>query len=335
MSPKSVEPVRIDLPASLPFAQYQTAAAIYEAISILQAKPEKLLIILPEGSVKIHPEAETVQHELPAAEFTAQQPSMLPFSDGEFGTVVAADVIDRFGEAGRAPFIKELTRVAKQYLVVLSPFESQVVSSAEESVNEVYRSTFGKSHPEIVLHRDIGLPNLRRLNDTVANLTGYIPEVFPVGSLRSWALLNMLSYVANGFERGDMIFSRLNQFYNERFAQVDHAQPAYRHMVVASTGNKPLKQTIIRQFSDRYRSAAHEAEIETVRGLMRLALDGYAEALAAPPPKGALTSAVRQIQELERKVRNQQRTIEKQNDEIFRLKNPNSPARLIKKLFTF
>ena len=75
-----------------------------------------------------------------------------------------------------------------------------------------------------------------------------------------------------------------------------------------------------------------------IRELLRLILDSYAEALTDVPAESPLTAALRCAEELEHTVREQTRTIERLNDELYILKNARNskkPGRLIKKLFTF
>lgn len=336
MPPKTIELKPIALDTALPFATYQLASTVAEIVQTLQPRPETVLVLGLSTPMHIDGPApiEMKTYEFIAADWARPEPAPLPYQDGEFACVIACDVVDQLGETIRPKFIAELSRITKQFLVIASPFDSHVVTSAEESVNEIYRSTFGKPNPAVVLHRDQGLPDLRKITDAVSAAMGYVPEVFPNSSIRSWALLQMLSFVATTNAQAEGMFSRLNAFYNARFARVDHAQPAYRHILVTTKGNKPLRPSVVKQLSERFRGSARLLEIETMRDLMRLALDGYAEALAAPRQKTNGLDPVRQIQELERKTRTQARQIEKLNDEIFRLKNEKTPARLLKKLFT-
>jgi hypothetical protein len=336
-TPLTLEPVSI--PANLPFAVYQLASSIAEITAALQVGESQMLVIGLEGAMP-DTVAESVRVVPGRVSFDLSRQmelQPLPYDDNAFSCAVAADILDQLPEAAREFFIREMARVASRYVLLASPFDSAVTVSAEESLDEIHRTVHGAGHPRVLKHRECGLPHLVATCSSLESATGYQPEVLPNTSLRSWALFEMLGCVAGMFPRGDLLFSRLSAFYNERLGRLDHCPPAYYHILLAPKGNKPVKATVARSLAQRFGPVRAEAEIQTVRELMRLVLDSYAEALNNAPAASPLTQAVDRVRELETTVREQTHTIQRLTDELYILKNSRnskSAGNVIKKLFT-
>jgi hypothetical protein len=329
-----VSPTQLSL--EVPFTTYQVAVSVGDVLSKLEPAPRSILLIgvAAELLVPLLPEHDLTDHKVD--DTSADEP--LPFADGEFDCVLCVDTLDLLPNPVRRGFVAELRRVTSAHVMVVGPFASDVISSAEESLNEIHKAASGQAHPIVRKHLEEGLPDLKAIRDALAFPKAGLPVAIPHTSLRTWALLHMVASVADASDRTRVMFTKLNAFYNQRLARIDHAAPAYRHLLLASADASGLPKALVRDLRARFSSNAREDEMETVRGLLRIALDSYAEALAVPPPKGVLAQAIQRVEELERKVRSQARTIDKLHNELYIRKSSaetKKPVRLLKKLFTF
>ena len=336
-TPLTLEPIAI--PASLPFSTYQLASSVTEIAGMLQPGPSRMLVIGLDGAMPdtVADSVLVVSGRVSFGLSGQLEIQPLPYEDDAFPCVVAADTLDRLPEAAREVFLREIVRVASRYAVLASPFDSAVTVSAEESLDEIHRTVHGTGHPRVLKHREWGLPHLAATCSFLESATGRQPDVLPNTSLRSWALFEMLACVAGMFPRGELLFSRLTAFYNERLARLDHCPPSYYHVMLAAKGSKPLKASVGRALAQRFGPARAEAEIQTVRELMRLVLDSYAEALNSAPAGNPLTQALNRVRDLESTVREQAHTIQRLTDELYLLKNSRnskSAGSVLKKLFT-
>src|SRR5688572_30487097 len=56
--------------------------------------------------------------------------------------------------------VEELCRVAREGVVLSSPFNGHPVVAAERAVNDLYRAATGSDHPRLGRHLEYGLPDL-------------------------------------------------------------------------------------------------------------------------------------------------------------------------------
>lgn len=324
------------VPAELSYSQYQLASVMGEIAKAVRPGNQRMLLLgldVPEPRRLVRgPQLEVIAD--PSAQWRDAGDVQLDFPDDAFTCVAACDLLDILPEPMRVPFIDELVRVSNGHILLISPFDSRVVSTAEESVQEVYRSVFRKSDPRIAFHREQGLPSLPATLDILSVAAGQEAEVFPNTSLRSWALFEMIGLVSRTFDRGETLFSQLSKFYNERYSSADHSLPVYRHALLAAKGRRSMKTAAIRQLKARFQIDSDQPEIRAIRDLTHVFIESYADSIKPPAPTGVLSAATRQIHELERKSRMQERTIARLEEELYALKNPEKKrASLLKRIF--
>jgi len=343
MRSRAIENIPL-LPATdLPFADFQMMSAVTDAVAAQQPGIKRALVLgasapFPASAI---PGVDVVCDPFDIESYGQQLASpSLPWQDGEFPFVAVCGILDQLPAAAREPFLREAVRVTSRCLAVISPFDSPLTASAEESVSEIHKTACGRPHPVVAAHRREGLPALETIRMAAASFMGGTPHVFPCTSLRSWALFEMLACVSGVFEKGETLFSRLNRFYNMRLARLDHAPPVYRHMLIVAKPGKQIKQQALRTLDQRYKTgpASAESEIQTVREMLRLVLDSIHDTLAAPPAEQIFSRTLQRALELEQRTQTQSAIIEKLNKEIYILKNPRqarNPSRLLKRFFTF
>jgi hypothetical protein len=328
------------VPVDLSYSSYQVLCSVAEIIERLQLGARRVLVL---GSgvpcvETVAPGAEVLSGEVlfDSADQMSLQP--LPHEDGSFDLVAACDVLDQLPDQVRSFFINEIVRVASQCIILVSPFDSSVTVSAEESVSEIHHSSHGRPHPRVHKHLQYGLPQFETAVSAFESATGFRPEALPNTSLRSWALFEMLECVARTFPGGDMLLSRLSSFYNSRLTRFDHTPPCYRRVLLAAAPGRPLNSAAVKSLVQRFMARPVDSEIRAIRELLRLILDSCAEMLSVPAEESHARDSQSHLHELEQQIADQAQIIEQLKDELDTLKksgNPRSPGRLIKKFFVY
>jgi SAM-dependent methyltransferase len=112
--------------------------------------------------------AVTLDHDPPASE--------LPFPDDTFDTVLCLDVLEHIPAAGRAPFLRELARVAARRVVLACP------TAAAQPLDDLLRARLGAPQPGwLVEHGECGLP-------TGGELAALIEDCFATDGFAATAL---------------------------------------------------------------------------------------------------------------------------------------------------
>ena len=91
----------------------------------------------------------------------ADATNLKDIKENEFDIVISTDVFEHIPELLRKKFLKESKRVARVATIHCFPFKSDENESAENSVNEYYKSLRGIDHIWIKEHIDNGLPDIR------------------------------------------------------------------------------------------------------------------------------------------------------------------------------
>ncbi len=321
----------------LPFSRFALADAVFSTVEALRETVNSVLLVgcdppfrgpLAAGAdLEVH---KTVPED-------GDRPLGLEIDDGAVDCVVACDWLDRISARLRGQALEEMARVAARAVVVISPFESPVVTTAEEAVNEISRAARGIPDPVLVRHRDQGLPGMQATVRLMESLLGTAPAAMPCASLRSWAFFEMLEAAMTGEEASERLLGRLRRFHNARLATHDHSAPAYRHIVVALRGVPAGGHPGIRGLCERFGARLAEEEIRTARDLLRLVLDTHAQGLRDRPGDAPLDGALRKVRELERAARRHERTIRNLEDDLQLMKNSRDSGKaegMLKKFFT-
>jgi O-antigen biosynthesis protein len=234
-----------DLPAGilqkqldLPFDQYQGYRIVADVIDRLREDPDPLQILDAGGEDGILsgflPEDRVTVLDRRAAEDTA---SALPYEDQAFDYTVSVDIYARIEPGLRYQYLSELRRVTQKGVLVAAPFDSDVVRGAERVANEFHRAIQPTEEAQPLGYERDELPptleDVRRFfeehDDTISVLpNGYVPH---------WLAMTCLASYGSKLE-GDLdgILGHVNAFYNETIYEVDNAEPAYRHLLVALKG---------------------------------------------------------------------------------------------------
>ena len=165
--------------------------------------------------------------------------SALPFATESFDAVCAFDTLEHVPVEAREAFIDEGWRVAKHWLLLAGPYDTPRVRKAERLLDRFIRQKLGFTHRYLREHLDYGLPDRAVVEEQLRACGG---EVLSVGhgNLERWlALLTLELYLDADPALRDMA-PAIYGFYNRNLYASDHAEPVYRHLVVAAFGGAPL-----------------------------------------------------------------------------------------------
>ncbi len=164
----------------------------------------------------------------------------LPFDNNSFDVVVSCDVLEHITDESRKQFIKELTRVSKDLVILAAPFNTEGVRNSETAANNYYKDITGKDHPWLLEHLQNNLPELQRIK---LNFDKYDLNTahFSHTSLEYWQLVTRLGFLYSLEEKQPDFVRKikdLNRFYLEQISQSDFSNQGYRTFIIASKKNE-------------------------------------------------------------------------------------------------
>jgi hypothetical protein len=319
------------VPPDADFDIYQVGSALTRLIQALPRPVDNVLVMGPVLPVKdaALPGTELVEHTLNASRFS--RGIRLPFQENEFSCTVVFDTLETLSHDNHKALIEQLACATREYMIVISPFDSPVVRSARRSVGELCRDLQGAGEHDTTAE----LADLNSTSDLLAGLFGERPQVFPLGSVRSWSLLHMLKRAIPEMDQGRIFYRNLIQLYNQRLSLCDWESPNYRNVVLCNrTSMSPEASEKIRTL---FSCNAHTAEVRIMFDLLRIGMDALTQSPQPRPAAGPLHDMKQRLDDLERKNRIQLRQIEKLTAQLEGTKisgNTKSRHGLLGKLFS-
>lgn len=227
-------------PTTLPFDQEQRYRLIGELLRVLSREGGPLSILdvggrtgalrgylRPEDRlVAVDPEASDV----PGLILGAGQ--ALPFADGAFDAVVAADTLEHVPPAERERFVRECCRVSRSWTVLAGPYHHPRVVEAERRLAEFVRARLG-SHRYLNEHLALGLPRREEVEAWCHDAGARRVRVLGHGNLERWLGLMCATLLLDRDPATRGAARRLHRFYHQALLPEDHAGTVYRHAVVA------------------------------------------------------------------------------------------------------
>jgi predicted nucleic acid-binding Zn-ribbon protein len=165
----------------------------------------------------------------------------LPFRGGSFDVVAAFDTLEHVPPKLRPKFVAECARVAKRWVVLAGPYHSKRVEQAEQILQRFLKDKLALQHRYLEEHRHHGLPSLK---ETEAELAALGAKVRSVGhaNLERWLALMCLSMYLDHDPALRGLASSIHRFYNAALYASDHAEPVYRHLVIAALDGAQLPE---------------------------------------------------------------------------------------------
>ena len=231
---------------ALPFDQYQRYRLVADLLRQLRGKGAQLRVLDVGGRTAVLRDfLEDARIDLVDVEASESRGlvlgdgARLPFKDGSFDAVCAFDTLEHVPPPARRAFVAECRRVAKRWVVLAGPYAAPRVVEAERLLQRFLESKLGERHRYLDEHLHHGLP-VR--GDVEAQLASLGARVTAIGhaNLDRWLVMQCLSMYMDYDAALRGIASDFQRFYNASLYASDHAQPVYRHVVVAALGDAPL-----------------------------------------------------------------------------------------------
>jgi hypothetical protein len=272
----------------LPFDQYQRYKVVQEIVRLIKGQRQgEALKVLDVGGLSHTYEG---QPFLPIARFLPEEEIMVldvqdyygpnylrvdedglfPLSDASFDVVVSCDTLEHVPPERRPAFLDELLRVARQYVVLAGPFDSEDTRLAEQIFYDLHLRRLGVVQPQLHEHRLYGLPDLQALCADLENQGLYYVE-FPSGYLFNWLLMMIIKDYLFSLPNSTTLHTTIDRLYNRHFFASDQRAPAYRHVLVISLRGE---DKVLSQVAQRFDQGRDESPWESVgkTGLAQLLL---------------------------------------------------------------
>ncbi|MEM7309252.1 MAG: methyltransferase domain-containing protein [Planctomycetota bacterium] len=163
----------------------------------------------------------------------------LPFATDAFDVVCAFDTLEHVPPPQRDAFVDECARVASKWVVLAGPYDAPQVVRAEQLLQRFLKDKLAYEHRYLEEHRHNGLPDRA---GTEARLAAAGAKVKSLGhaNLDRWLVFLCVSFYLDLEPGLRELAAAFFRFYNENLYASDHAEPVYRHAVVAALGGAPL-----------------------------------------------------------------------------------------------
>jgi hypothetical protein len=164
----------------------------------------------------------------------------MEFGDKTFNTVITTDVLEHIPISKKADFVKECIRVAKDYVVIAAPFNTEGVDVAEHATNEFNIKLFNEGQVWLEEHFENTKPELSEVLETAKKMNCET-QVIGTNNLYTWLLSTHINLVGAKLGLDDQGHTKSNMLLNEHLlTSGDMTPPYYRHFVVIFK-NKPTK----------------------------------------------------------------------------------------------
>lgn len=227
-------------PLALPFDQYQRYRLVADLLTRLRGGGPALEVLdvggrtavlrdfLPSERIRLV-DMEASQ----SAGLVLGDGSALPFADKSFDVVAAFDTLEHVPPPRRDAFVAECARVARRWVVLCGPYQHERVEQAEELLQRFLKEKLGERHRFLDEHRHNGLPERGRVE---AQFTSLGARVASIGhaNLDRWLVLQCLSMYMDYDAVLRPLAREFQRFYNRSLYESDHAEPVYRHAVIAA-----------------------------------------------------------------------------------------------------
>jgi len=231
---------------ALPFDQYQRYRLVADLLTQLRGKEKQLTVLDVGGRTAVLreflPEARITLVDMEASSepgLVLGDGSRLPFADDSFDVVAAFDTLEHVPPPRRKAFVAECARVARRWSVICGPYEAPRVVEAEQLLQRFLREKLGQEHRYLEEHRHHGLPVRATVEE---QLRGTGAKVASIGhaNLDRWLVLQCLSMFMDYDPALRPLAKSFQRYYNRSLYASDHAEPVYRHAIVAAFDGAPI-----------------------------------------------------------------------------------------------
>jgi len=225
---------------SYPFDQYQRYRLVAEILDRLRESGERFMILEVGG---FHGLARKFldQDDVVIVDLFCNGENLdiisdaenLPFPDRAFPVVISTDFLEHIKPQDRSIAIQEMARVSSELVLLAAPFQYQLARSAEKLVFDFIKDWLGYEHKYLKEHLEREAPDLIETESELIK-AGFDTIIFPNCYLERWLLMMLIYYYFEGLPSGMKIRQEISRFYNQHYFWKDIAEPAYRHLILAS-----------------------------------------------------------------------------------------------------
>ncbi len=168
--------------------------------------------------------------------FMVADGTRLPFLDSSFDVVVCHDTLEHVPAGLRETFLREIVRVASEFVVVTGPFLDARVQAAERIVMQVATDTMGETFATVRYlseHKAYGLPDLQETVRQIS-LVGLPSVVIPNGPLGDWLAKMIVKHYALSLEELGIRAYEIDHRSNAAYVPSASPGPTYRHTILVS-----------------------------------------------------------------------------------------------------
>ncbi len=158
---------------------------------------------------------------------------VLPFPDRSFPVVMATDFLEHVQPERRAAALSELARTSSELVLISAPFQYALAREAEQMVFDFIQEWLGYEHKFLKEHLQLAAPDLAQTESELVK-AGFDTVILPNGQIERWLLMMLAYYFFEAGPSGMEVRKELSRFYNQHYFWEDLAEPAYRHLIVAS-----------------------------------------------------------------------------------------------------
>ncbi len=225
--------------ASLPFDLYQRHKLAAEVVERIRGRRRRLTILdvggAPGHLKKFLPRDRVIVLDRESCEGGAElfaDGSSLPFADAGVDVVISLDTLEHLSSRKRPAFLRELSRVSGDAVLVSAPFAGAQTEEAESILQGFLRHRLKMEHRFLDEHRENGLPEREPVERTLARHVGPVVAL-PNGCLDRWLMLMALSFYFDLDPALAELKRQISAYYNRNYYRADNSDPAYRHLLVA------------------------------------------------------------------------------------------------------
>ncbi|HUR27295.1 MAG TPA: methyltransferase domain-containing protein, partial [Planctomycetota bacterium] len=223
----------------MPFDQYQRYRLVCDLLGTLRGK-QKLEVLDVGGRTALLRGFLTKDRVTLVDLESSAEPGLvlgdgakLPFRDKSFDVVAAFDTLEHVPPKLRAAFVAECARVSRGYVVLAGPYHTERVAEAEKILQRFLKEKLGEKHRYLEEHRHNGLPSREKTEAQLEKLGAKV-QSFGHANLERWLAMMCLSLYLDQDPALRGLATRVHEFYNRALYASDHAEPVYRHVVVAA-----------------------------------------------------------------------------------------------------
>lgn len=167
-----------------------------------------------------------------AYEYIRGDATKQPFKTNQFDIVVSTDTLEHIPDKQKAAFVNECLRVAKDTIVIATPFQSETVDKAEKIANDVYVDQHGTNHPWLREHFQIGRPTHEMFEKILESQKLRFTR-FDSNSLDNWLATTLPSFYIDKYPTLLPKLQEANMLFNKNLLQMDDFRsPGYRTFYV-------------------------------------------------------------------------------------------------------